>query len=336
MKQVILAHALSARPTAADFHIVEAPAPVCPLQGVRARVVHLSLDPYVGSRLRGRHMGEPAPRPLLDPIPGQVVAQVIESRTQDFAVGDWIHTPEGAWAEEIAVAGDHARKLDPSMAPLGLHAGVLGMPGLTAWAGITQRAQVGGGDVVLVDAAAGPVGATAGQIARIAGAKRVVGIAGGPEKCALVVERFGFDACVDHRAPDFLARLDAALPDPPSVHFENVGMSILLPALQRLAPYGRVVLCGLVEQYHADSPPPQIPAGLIIGKRAILLGLVVYDFYARFNEYVPQAAAWIKAGRLVTLEDRVEGLENAPALFERLMKGRNVGKAVVSVAPETL
>lgn len=334
MKRIVLKHALVARPTATDFALVEAPEPTCPPGGIVARVVHLSLDPYVGSRLRGRHMGEPAPEPLTGSIPGGIVGQVIASDAAPAPVGAWVHSMEGAWAERVALAPGAFRVIDPAIAPLAAHAGVLGMPGLTAWAGITQRAKVETGDVVLVDAAAGAVGSAAGQIARIAGAKRVVGIAGGPEKCALVTARYGFDACVDYKADTFLAALDAALPEPPTVHFENVGMSILTPALQRLAPYGRVVLCGLVDQYHAEAPPPQIPAGLIVGKRAALLGLVVYDYYPRFDAFVAEAAPWLREGRLAFVEDRAEGLEAAPTLFERLMRGDNVGKAVVSVAPE--
>jgi NADPH-dependent curcumin reductase CurA len=188
--------------------------------------------------------------------------------------------------------------------------------------------------VFLVDAAAGPVGGTAGQIARILGADRVVGIAGGAEKCALVKDRYGFDACVDYKAPDWIAALDASLPEPPTAYFENVGVSMLVVALQRMKLYGRAVLCGLVDQYHADAALPQIPAGLIVGKRAALYGLVVYDFYPRFEDYVMQAAAWIRDGALRFVEDRVDGLENAPALFEKLMTGANVGKAIVAVSPE--
>ena len=332
MKQIVLRQALTAKPVGADFAMVEAARPACPEGGVVARVVHLSLDPYVGARLRGRHMGEAPPRPGIDPIPGAVVAQVIESRSVSLAPGDWVHAMDGAWAEEVALKA--ARKLDPALAPLSAHAGVLGMPGLTAWAGMTQLAQVGPGDVVLVDAAAGPVGGTVGQIARIKGAKRVVGIAGGPEKCRLVTDTYGFDACIDYKAEGWRDALAAALPEPVTVLFENVSVAMLTAGMGHLAAYGRVVLCGLADQYQADGAPAAIPAGLIIGKRAKLLGLVVYDFYPAWEGYVQEAAGWLKEGRLTIAEDRVEGLAAAPALFERLMNGANVGKAVVTVAPE--
>lgn len=334
MKQVVLRHALTARPIAADFTIVEATAPDCPDNGVVVAPLFLSLDPYVGSRLRGRHMGEPAPAPMIEPIPGGVVAVVTQSRTPRLREGDYVHSVAGAWAERVALSADSARQIDPAIAPLSAHAGVLGMPGLTAWAGVTQLAKVKSGDVFLVDAAAGTVGGTAGQIARIMGADRVIGIAGGAEKCALVKDAYRFDACVDYKAESWLTGLDAALHGaPPSVHFENVGLSILLPVMQRMTLYGRVILCGLVEQYHADAPPPQIPAGLIVGKRAQVSGLVVYDFYPRFDEYVERAAAWIRSGDLTYVEDRGEGLESAPALFEKLMRGETKGKPVVALTP---
>jgi NADPH-dependent curcumin reductase len=332
MKQIVLKHALTDRPKADDFALVEAPLPDCPEGGVVVRVGHLSLDPYVGSRLRGRHMGEQPPEPMRQPIPGGIVGQVMESRLPNLRAGDWVHSTHGAWADFVALPGLAARRLDPAIAPLGAHAGILGMPGLTAWAGITQLAHVRIGDVVLIDAAAGPVGGTAGQIARLCGAKKVIGIAGGAAKCAQVAQTYGFDACIDYRTPGWEKTLDAACEGtPPTVHFENVSVAMLTSALTRMAPYGRAVLCGLVDQYHADAPPPQIPAGLIIGKRAQLLGLVVYDYYPRFNEYIAWAAPHIASDRLRYVEDRVDGLENAPMLFEKLMRGENIGKAVVTV-----
>ena len=334
MKQVVLTHALSAKPRATDFKLIHADLPVCPDSGVVARVVHVSLDPYVGSRLRGKHMGEAAPRPGLDAIPGAGVCQVVESRTPGVTVGDWVHTMEAGWREFADLPAGSFRKIDPKSAPLSAHAGVLGMPGLTAWAGMTQLAKVGRGDTVLVDAAAGPVGGTVGQIARIMGAKRVVGIAGGATKCALVTGTYGFDACIDYKQEGWEQALSAALPEAPNVYFENVSTDMASKALLRLANYGRLVLCGLVDQYHADAPPSGLNAGLIVGKRAAVMGLVVYDFYPRWDEYVRQGAQWIMSGALKFVEDRVVGLENAPALFERLLDGGNVGKAVVSVAPE--
>jgi NADPH-dependent curcumin reductase len=331
MKQVVLKHALAAKPRASDFELIDAAVPSCPTGGLLVRVVDVSLDPYVGSRLRGKHMGEAPPRPMLDSIPGAGVCQVVESDVAGIAAGDWVHSMEVGWREFADLPQGHFRKIDPEIAPLSAHAGVLGMPGLTAWAGMTQLAKVGAGDVVLVDAAAGPVGGTVGQIARIKGAKRVVGIAGGDVKCKLVTETYGFDACIDYKKDGWEAALTTALPEPPTVYFENVSTDMASKALMRMAAYGRVVLCGLVDQYHADTPPPGLNAGLIVGKRAAVMGLVVYDFYPRWDEFVAEAAPWIASGALKFAEDRVTGLENAPALFERLLDGGNVGKAVVGV-----
>jgi NADPH-dependent curcumin reductase len=334
MKQVVLTHPLDSKPRASDLTLIEAETPVCPEGGVLARVVHLSLDPYVGSRLRGKHMGEAPPRPGIDVIPGAGVCQIIESRALGLAPGDWVQTMEAGWREIADLHQGHFRKINPNLAPLSAHAGVLGMPGLTAWAGMTQLAKVAAGDIVLVDAAAGPVGGTVGQIARIMGAKRVIGIAGGATKCALVTDTYGFDACIDYKQESWEQALSEALPEPPTVYFENVSTEMAIKGLMRLAAYGRVVLCGLVDQYHADVPPPGLNAGLILGKRAAVMGLVVYDFYPRWDEFVAQAAPWIASGALKFAEDSVDGLENAPALFERLLDGGNVGKAVVRVAHE--
>ncbi|MFZ4603828.1 MAG: zinc-binding dehydrogenase [Caulobacterales bacterium] len=333
MKQVVLTHALSAAPTAGDFRVIDAPTPDCPEGGVVAEVAYLSLDPYVGSRLRGRHMGEPAPRPGLDPIPGAIVGRVAQTRTPRAREGDVIHTMQGGWAQAVAVSADGFRVIDPAIAPLSAHLGVLGMPGLTAWAGVTQLAKVGAGDVFLVDAASGAVGGAAGQIARQKGASRVVGLAGGPQKCAIVEDRYRFDACIDSRAQDWRAALDTATPDGVSAHFENVGQDLLLAAIGRLRPYGRIVLCGLAAHYQTNAPPAQLPIGALIGKRAQVFGLVVYDFYDRWAEFLDEAAPWVRAGSLTIVEDRVEGLDAAPALFEKLMRGENVGKALVAVSP---
>jgi NADPH-dependent curcumin reductase len=336
MKQVVLTHALSAKPRASDFSLIDAELPTCSEGGLVVRVVHLSLDPYIGSRLRGKHMGEAPPVPGVEAIPGAGVCQVVESRAEGISVGDWVHTMEAGWREFADLPAGQFRKIDPHAAPLSAHAGVLGMPGLTAWAGMTQLAKVGSGDVVLVDAAAGPVGGTVGQIARIKGAKRVVGIAGGATKCALVTDTYGFDACIDYKQDGWEVALSAALPEPPTVYFENVSTDMASRALMRMATYGRVVLCGLVDQYHADTPPPGLNAGLIVGKRAAVMGLVVYDFYHRWDEFVAEAAPWIASGALKFAEDRAIGLENAPALFERLLDGGHVGKAVVSVGAELI
>lgn len=335
MRQVALAHAITKKPRAEDFRLIDVPQPECADNGILVRTVYLSLDPYIGSRLRGRHMGDAPLEPMKDVIPGAIVGQVVKTQAPGVSEGDWVHSMEGGWQEYAALGPGQFRKLDPEIAPLSAHAGVLGMPGLTAWAGITQLAKVGPGDTVLIDAAAGPVGGTAGQIARIKGAQKIVGIAGGAQKCALVEETYGFDACVDYKADGWQAELKRQLPDGLSVFFENVSADMAMIALGLARPYARGVLCGLVDAYHDDAQSQHaLNAGLIIGKRAQLSGLVVYDYYDRWNAFAEEAGEWIRGGKLNFAEDRVEGLENAPALFERLMQGHNLGKALVCVARE--
>lgn len=329
--EVVLQRAPAAAPVAADFIVRERARPAAPAAGeLLLRVIALSLDPYLGPRLRGRHMGEPAPAPGA-PLPGFAVAQVMSSAHEGFAAGDFV-VAETGWAEWATVRGDAARKVDPRY-PLSAHVGVLGMPGLTAWAGVTQRAQVRQGDVFTVDAAAGPVGGTAGQIARNLGAT-AIGIAGGAAKCALVRERYGFDACVDYRNADWADQLKAAAGAGPTVHFENVGLSVYGKVFPLLQLYSRVVLCGLAEHYGAEGPPPSYPLGPIVGKRATVLGLVVYDFYPRLAEWVALGGPWLLEGRLALVEDASEGVASAPAQFERLLKGEHLGKALVRIGPD--
>lgn len=337
MQRIVLKSAITTTPCADDFVSDEIAAPACPPDGVLARVVHLSLDPYVGSRLRGRHMGEPAPRPMQDAIPGAIVGQVVKSRAEGIGEGDWVHSMAGGWQEICALLPGQFRKLDPGIAPLAAHVGVLGMPGLTAWAGITRLAKVKAGDVVLVDAAGGAVGGTAGQIARLRGAERVVGIAGGVGKCNLVTGTYGFSSCIDYKAEGWRDALNAALPEGCSVFFENVSAEMAMVALAHSQTYVRGVLCGLVDAYQSDAPAAHaLNAGLIIGKRAQLSGLVVYDYYPYWDDFVTEVSPWINSGVLAYAEDRVDGLSAAPAHFERLMRGQNRGKAVVTVAAETI
>lgn len=329
--ETVLRHAPAGVPATADFETVERPALRAPAAGELAlRVIALSLDPYIGPRLRGRHMGEPAPAPGAA-LPGFTVSQVMSSAHADFRAGDFV-VAETGWAEQALVRGDLARKVDPAY-PLSAHVGVLGMPGLTAWAGVTQLARVREGDVFSVDAAAGPVGGTAGQIARNLGA-RTVGIAGGATKCALVRERYGFDACVDYREADWADRYKAACGAGPTVHFENVGLSVYGKVFPLLQNYARVVLCGLAEHYGSDGPPVSYPLGPIVGRRASVMGLVVYDFYPRLAEWVAQGGPWLLEGRLALVEDTSEGVASAPAQFERLLKGQHLGKALVRIGPD--
>jgi len=330
MKQVVLKHALTDKPKADDFEVIDVAVPSCPDGGILAQVKYISLDPYVGTRLRGQHMGEAAPAPGKGLIPGAVVAEVIESQSSKVITGQFIHAMDGGWVETVALTDDQYQVVDPNAAPLDAYVGVLGMPGLTAWAGVTQLAKVKAGDTFMVDAASGPVGATAAQIAKVHGAARTVGIAGGPDKCALAEETFGFDVCLDYKSDGWTDSLAAALPDGLDVHFENVGDAMLGLAMQKLNLYGRVVLCGLAAHYHG-GPAAMTSVGMIVGKRANIMGLVVYDYYDRWDAFRAEIAPHVKSGAINYVHDEVEGLAEAGALMERLVAGKNFGKAVVKL-----
>lgn len=324
---------ITASPVAADFDFAEEELAAPGTGELLVRVVYLSLDPYVGSALRGRHM---TPQPLPgDLIPGNGIGQVIASADPDFQEGDYV-AGEMGWRDHVLVQAANMRRIDPDIAPLSTQIGVAGMPGLTAWASMHHLAEIKPGDQVLVSSAAGPVGGTVGQMARILGASRVVGIAGSEEKCALVTDTYGFDACVNYRDADWKDRLAAAMPDGIDVYHDNVGGELLDTALQNLANYGRVILCGLASQYQADERPSGPNPAVFIVKRAKVMGLVVYDFLNEQQDVTQKVGKWIGDGKLYYVEDRATGLEQAPDLFEKLMTGKNLGKTIVAVGPEKM
>lgn len=330
MKQVVLKHVLKAAPTASDFSIIYIDKPECPNLGILVKVKYLSIDPYVGHLLHKGHMHQSPPTPETGRIPGGIVGEVIDSQSAKVKIGQFIHAPDGYWAEYNTFFDNEFTIVDPDAAPLSAYTGVLGMPGLTAWAGVTQLARVREDDVFAINAAAGPVGGTAGQIARMKGAKTVIGIAGGSAKCKLVETEYGFDACVDYKTKTWQEAYKSAAPNGISVHYENVGAEQLAFAMQNLNLYGRVVLCGLAAHYH-DNEPAMTLIGPIVGKRATMHGLVVYDFYSRWDEFRKEVAPWVKSGHVKIAEDSVKGLQNAPKLMGKLMQGKNIGKCVVEL-----
>jgi NADPH-dependent curcumin reductase CurA len=208
--------------------------------------------------------------------------------------------------------------------------GVLGMPGLTAWAGTIKMLKPIPGDTFVVSAATGPVGATAGQLAKRTGA-RVVGIAGGPEKCAFAVDTLGFDACIDHRDADWAAKLAAACPDGIDCYYDGVGGRILEGVLGHLAMGARVVLVGMMEQYKAAAPLPGPNLVPVIKFRATVEGLVVYDHWADLANFRRRVAPLVRDGQVIVREERVAGLEAAPDALIRLMAGGNFGKMVLDL-----
>lgn len=298
------------------------------------QTVYLSLDPY----MRGRMSDAPSYAPPVevdDTMCGATVSRVLESTDPALQPGDFV-LGYGGWQTHSVEHTGYLRKLDPAVAPLTTALGVLGMPGFTAYSGLLTIGRPQPGETVVVAAATGPVGATVGQIAKIKGA-RAVGIAGGPEKVALLRDRFGFDAALDHRAPDFAEQLAAATPDGIDVYFENVGGAVLDAVLPRLNKFARIPVCGLVAQYNDTELPPgpdRMPLlmSLILRKSLQLRGFIQTEFLDQFGEFYPDVSGWMAEGRIAYLEDVVDGLDNAPAAFRGLLTGKNLGKLVIKVA----
>ncbi len=299
-----------------------------PAQGeALVEVLAISLDPYQRSAIAGRHLS----LSILpgDTLRGEGLVRVVSSRHGRWREGElWVAAC--GWRNHALLGTNEiaaARPVDTRWQPSTLALGVLGMPGLTAWAGLHLLSEARAGDTFVVSAAGGPVGATVGQFARRLGC-RVIGIAGGADKCAWVKEVAGFADCIDYRREDLRTALDERCPRGIDVYFDNVGGVTLEAVSERLAIGARVVLCGLAAQYNG-APLPGPNPGLFIRARATLRGLVVYDHWDRYPEMVAQIAPLIAAGEMAFREDRSMGLASAPAAFCRLMRGENLGKALV-------
>ena len=304
---------------------------------VLLRVLYLSLDPYMRGRMStAKSYADPVE--IDDVMVGAAVGEVLESRHADFSAGDHVLSYSG-WQSHAVVHGKALRKLDAGQAPLSTAVGVLGMPGFTAYAGLLKIGQPKPGETVVVAAATGPVGSAVGQIAQIKGA-RAVGIAGGPEKCAFLIDELGFDAAVDHRAPDFVEKLRAAAPNGVDVYFENVGGAVATAVLPLLNLYARVPVCGLVAQYNATAMPDgpdRLPGffGTVLTKSLTIRGFIQNEFVAEMDaDFRRDVAGWVGEGRLKYREDMVDGLENAPAAFIGMLSWGNFGKVVVRVSDE--
>ena len=328
--RVVIARVPDGVPQPEDFRVELAPVPGVTDGELLVRCIDLSLDPYLRSVMSGRHMGHAAPT-IGAMMPGRSTAQVVVSRDKAFTAGDYVLAETG-WQEYATVPAARVRPLDARSAPLSSSLGLLGMPGLAAWAGVTQLIAPERGDTFVVSAALGAVGSTAGQLAKQRGG-RVIGIAGGAEKCAMVMQHFGFDACIDYRDASWEDALRAAAPDGVHGYFDNVGGAVLEGVLRQLRVGGHIALCGLIAQYNTGVPYA-LPLAAVIGKRAHLHGLVVYDFEPRLHEFLAMAEPLVMNGSLRLLEDRAVGLAAAPGAFHRLMSGRNMGKSIVAVGPE--
>lgn len=319
-------------PRTEDFALAEVQMPALAAGDVLLQVIYLSIDPYLRALLGARYLT--ARPPLGAVVPGSGVGVVVESRDPRFAPGDHV-VAECGWRQFASAAADSVRRIDPQQAPISTALGVLGMPGLTAWAGLRTIGQPVSGETVLVSSAAGAVGSLACQLAARDGA-RVVGSAGSAEKCALAVAEFGCASCVDYKDPDFAEQLRAACAGGIDVYFDNVGGRMLELALSLLKPRARVILCGLIDQYNATERPPGPNLGPVIGARATLTGLVVHDHLERYPQMIAEVAPLLRAGKIRWREDVRGGLAAAPQAFVDLMHGDNRGKLLVQVSGDAV
>ncbi|TQF82782.1 NADP-dependent oxidoreductase [Elioraea sp. Yellowstone] len=325
-RRIVLRRRPVGMPVPDDFAFEEVPVPE-PAEGeVVLKHLYLSLDPYQRGRL-SEAKSYAAPVPIGGVVECRAVGRVLASRDGRFAPGD-VALGGFGWQTHSVMPGRQLLKLDPAEAPVSTALGVLGMPGLTAHVGMSDIGQPKKGETVVVSAASGAVGAVAGQLARLAGC-RVVGIAGGAEKCRFVIETLGFDAAIDHRAEDLAAALDRTCPDGIDVYWENVGGAVQAAVFPRLNDFARMVMCGMIAQYNDADPPPGPNLGPVVRKRLRIQGFIVSDQWHRLAEWRALAAPMLRDGRLRHREDVVEGLEATPAAFIGLLQGRNFGKLLV-------
>lgn len=315
-------------PTRDDFELVASRVPDLTDGQVRVRNTVMSVDPYMRGRMSAAR-SYAAPYALGEPMTGGAVGVVEQSRADGFAVGD--HVLHGLGWREVAVLDAKAgRVVDPTLAPDSAYLGVLGMTGLTAYAGLTRIAELKPGDVVFVSGAAGAVGSAVGQIAKALGASRVIGSAGSAEKVRHVVEDLGFDAAFNYKEGPVSTQLRTAAPDGIDVYFDNVGGEHLEAALGSLNLGGRIAVCGMISVYNDTEPAPG-PRNLarLIQTRGRIQGFLVGDHHDLAGEYAGRAAEWLASGVLQSRETVVDGIDHAVDAFLGVLRGENTGKMVV-------
>lgn len=335
-RQFLLSERPNGAPTSATLRLETGPVPTAGPGQILLRTQYLSLDPY----MRGRMSDAPsyaAPVGIGEVMVGGTVAQVVASQLNGFAMGDWVLSYSG-WQDYALSDGKGVTNLGKSPAHQSWALGIMGMPGFTAWAGLTKIGLPKKGETLCVAAATGPVGSTVGQIGKILGC-RVIGVAGGPDKCTYAVDTLGFDACLDHKSADFATRLKAVVPEGIDVYFENVGGPVFDAVLPLINTGGRIPVCGLVSQYNATALPDGPDRlswlmGQVLSKRLTMRGFIIFDdFGPLYPSFATQMAAWVEEGKIIYREDMVEGLDAAPKAFIGLLRGDNFGKVVVRVGP---
>lgn len=330
----VLASRPVGEPVLENFRLDQQPIPQPQAGQLLLQTLYLSIDPYMRGRMSEAKSYAP-PVALGEVMVGGTVSRVIASQHPDYAVGELVMAYTG-WQEYALSDGNGLFRVGELAQP-SLALGVLGMPGFTAYMGLLDIGQPQAGETVVVAAASGAVGAVVGQLAKLRGC-RVVGIAGGAEKCRYVVEELGFDACLDHKAPDLPARLAAACPQGIDVYFENVGGKVFDAVLPLLNAKARVPVCGLIAHYNATAlpaGPDRLPllAATLLKQRIRMQGFIIFDDYGhRYGEFLQQMGPWVAEGKIRFREDRVRGLEAAPQALIGVLRGENFGKCMVHLA----
>jgi len=310
------------------FRLVEDKVPEPARGEVLIRTRHVSVDAANRAWMQGATYREALSDGMVMAAGG--IGEVVKSNADGFAPGDFAYGETG-WQEYAALPVTGLTRLEP-IEEMTNHLSIFGIPGLTAYFGLTQCGQPVQGETVLVSAAAGAVGLFVGQVAKALGCK-VVGIAGGPQKCAMLTERFGFDAAIDYKVEEPLRKaIRAAVPGGVDIYFDNVGGDILEAALSNMAQNGRIVCCGALAAYDGVPPahgPRGIP-GLLVTRRLTMRGFIVFDFYERRAEAIERLSTWVKDGSIKVTEDRIDGFERLPEALVGLFEGGNVGKRIVS------
>lgn len=331
-RQITLASRPVGYPKESDFNLIEVPIPTPGDDEVLIKTIYLSVDPYMRGRINAAK-SYAANVEIDEVMIGSVIAEVIETKHPNFKVGDIVNAGIG-WQEYGVASGDGLRKIDSTIAPISASAGILGMPGLTAYFGLLEVGKLQERETVFVSGAAGAVGSVVGQIAKIKGC-RVVGSAGSDEKVGYVVDELGFDAAFNYKeVDDYNDELQRLLPDGIDVYFDNVGGSITDAVFPNLRIKGRVVICGQISQYNLEKPEmgPRF-LWFMITKRARIEGFLVSEYVDRHAEGLVEMAGWLREGKLKYRETIEEGgIGNAPAAFISMLKGGNIGKQLVKIA----
>jgi NADPH-dependent curcumin reductase CurA len=317
-------------PTQDNFELVKIDLP-SPAEGqILVRNLFMSVDPYMRGRMSDAESYVP-PFRVGEPLEGGAIGEVVAGRDPGYQVGDVVLHGQG-WREQALLDTARVRKVTPVPGlPLSAYLGVLGMPGLTAYAGLLDVAEFKEGDAVFVSGAAGAVGSLVGQIAKLRGASRVVGSAGSDDKVRYLVERLGFDEAFNYKDDEpVVEQLRRAAPGGIDVYFDNVGGDHLEAAIEVFRDHGRVAMCGAISGYNEAEPSPG-PSNLfkIIGKRLVLRGFLAGDHAGRMPDMVQEVGAWLREGKITFEETVVDGLEQAPEAFLGMMRGKNVGKMIV-------